>query len=150
MMRFADCVPILLHDPRRHCIGIVHAGWLGTVRQVLRQAVRRMGEQFGSQPSDLRAGIGPSIAAHHYPVGPEVVEALRGSFGASAEAHLSPGPSGTHLDLWSASEQLLREEGVERIEVAGLCTACDTGDWYSHRAERGSTGRFGAIIALAP
>jgi YfiH family protein len=150
MMRFADCVPILLHDPARRCVGIVHAGWLGTVRQVLRRAVQRMTEQFGSRPSDLRAGIGPSIAAHHYPVGPEVVEAFRDSFGASAESHLSRGPGGTHLDLWSASEQLLQEEGVERIELAGLCTACDTGDWFSHRAERGRTGRFGAIIALAP
>src|SRR3990172_7701092 len=150
MMRFADCVPILLHDPVRNAVGIVHAGWLGTVRQVVRDAVRRMRESLGSRSSDLRAAIGPSIAAHHYPVGPEVVEAVRQSFGAAAEAHLAAGPGGTHLDLWSATEQLLRDEGVERIELAGVCTACETGDWYSHRAELGHTGRFGAIIALAP
>lgn len=149
MMRFADCVPILLYDPARHAVGMVHAGWLGTVRQVLRVAVRQMMDRFGTSPSDLRAGIGPSIAAHHYPVGPEVVEAFRGAFGASAEAHLAPGENGTHLDLWSANEQLLREEGVRQVEIARVCSACATDDWYSHRAERGRTGRFGAVIALA-
>jgi hypothetical protein len=150
MMRFADCVPILLHDPVRRAVGIVHAGWLGTVRQVLREAVGRMRERFGTHPPDLHVGIGPSIAAHHYPVGAEVVEAFRSSFGASAEAHLAPGPGGTHLDLWSANEQLLTELGVEQIENSGLCSACNTGDWFSHRAERGQTGRFGALIALTP
>jgi YfiH family protein len=149
MMRFADCVPILLFDPVRRSIGIVHAGWLGTVRQIVRQAIVRMMDEFGSRPADVRAGIGPSIAAHHYPVGPEVVESFRKSFGADAEPHLTQGTGGTHLDLWSATEHLLRREGVEQVEVAGLCTACDTEDWYSHRAEGGRTGRFGAVIALA-
>jgi YfiH family protein len=149
LMRFADCVPILLHDPVRGCVGIVHAGWLGTVRQVLRHAVRRMAAEFGAHPSDMRAGIGPSIAAHHYPVGNEVIEAFQESFGPSAQAHLAGAEDGVHLDLWTANEQILREEGVTRIEVAGLCTACATADWYSHRGEGGRTGRFGAVIALA-
>ena len=149
MMRFADCVPILMHDPVRPAVGIVHAGWLGTVRQVARQAVRRMCERFGTHPQDLRIGIGPSIAAHHYPVGPEVVEAFRRSFGTTAESHLSREDGGTRLDLWSANAQLLREEGVEHIEISHLCTACDTADWFSHRAEGGRTGRFGALVALA-
>jgi len=149
MMRFADCLPILLYDPVRPAVGMVHAGWLGTVRQVVRQAVMRMRDRFGTHPQDLRVGIGPSIAAHHYPVGPEVIEAFRGSFGEAAEAHLTAGAEGTRLDLWSANEQLLREQGVEQIEIAGLCSACDTADWFSHRAERGQTGRFGALMALA-
>jgi YfiH family protein len=148
MMRFADCVPILLHDPVRRAVGMVHAGWLGTVRQIARVAVERMRDAFGTRPQDLRAAIGPSIAAHHYPVGPEVVEAFRESFGTSADSHLSAGQDRTHLDLWSANAQLLREHGVENIEIAGLCSACDTADWYSHRAERGRTGRFGALIGL--
>jgi YfiH family protein len=149
LMRFADCLPILLHDPLRQVVGIVHAGWLGTVRQVVRRTIDEMQRQFGSHPEDVRAGIGPSIAAHHYPVGQEVVEAFRGSFGSAAEAHLSPGPGGTHLDLWSANEQLLRDMGVTHVETSGLCSACDTDLWFSHRAEDGRTGRFGALIALA-
>ncbi len=150
MMRFADCVPILLYDPVRPAVGMVHAGWLGTVRQVVREAVMRMRDRFGTHPQDLRVGIGPSIAAHHYPVGPEVVDAFRGSFGEAAEAHLAAGTGRARIStLWSANEQLLREQGVEQIEIAGLCSACDTADWYSHRAEHGQTGRFGALIGLA-
>ena len=149
MMRFADCVPILLVDPRRQAVGIVHAGWLGTVRQVLRSAVRRMVTAFGSQAKDLQAGLGPSIAGHHYPVGTEVVAEFRRSFGETAEAHLSNVGDGTHLDLWSANVQLLHEEGVDQVEVSGLCTACLTDDWYSHRGEHGTTGRFGALLALS-
>ena len=149
LMRFADCVPILLVDPRREAIGLVHAGWLGTVRQVLRSAVRRMAESFGSRPEDLRAGLGPSIAGHHYPVGPEVVAAFRQAFGESAEAHLSKDGDRIHLDLWSANVQLLREEGLTQVEVCGLCSACLPQDWFSHRGEHGTTGRFGAALALS-
>lgn len=148
LMRFADCVPILLLDPVRHAIGIAHAGWLGTARQVARTVVRQMTESFGSRPSDLVAGLGPSIAAHHYPVGPEVVEAIQGSLGSTASAHLHPVGDQTGLDLWSANAWMLEDEGVRQIEVAGICTACETVDWFSHRAEAGRTGRFGAILAL--
>jgi copper oxidase (laccase) domain-containing protein len=93
--------------------------------------------------------LGPSIAGHHYPVGPEVEDAFRQAFGAEAEAHLSNGGDATHLDLTSANLQLLRDEGVDQVEISGLCTACRTEDWFSHRGEHGSTGRFGAILALS-
>jgi YfiH family protein len=149
LMRFADCVPILLVDPVRQAIGIAHAGWLGTARQVARKAVRAMVERFGSRPSDLLAGLGPSIGAHHYPVGQEVVEAVEASLGPAASAHLKPLGDRMSLDLWSANAWLLEDEGVGNIEIAGICTACDTQDWYSHRAESGRTGRFGAVLALA-
>jgi YfiH family protein len=149
MMRFADCVPVLLYDPVRRAVGIVHTGWLGTVRQVVGRAIREMHTHFGTDPADVLAGIGPSIGPDHYPVGPEVVEALRTSFGASAEQHLRATSDAVHLDLWSANEQLLREAGVTQIEVAGLCSACHVDDWYSHRGESGRTGRFGALIALS-
>lgn len=148
MMRFADCVPILLYDPVQRAIGLAHAGWLGTVRQIARKAVREMVERYGSRPADLIAALGPSIAAHHYPVGPEVVAAVRESLGEGAAAHLELSDEGARLDLWSANVALLRDAGVEDIEVSGLCTACETRDWYSHRAEQGHTGRFGAIVAL--
>ena len=68
-MRFADCTPILLHDPRRRAAGIVHAGWQGTVRQVARAAVERMQVVYGCQVEDIRAVIGPSIGPDHYEVG---------------------------------------------------------------------------------
>lgn len=152
-MRFADCVPILLFDPRRRVIGVVHAGWKGTVQMIAAQAVLRLQEQFGVNPADILAGIGPSIACHHYAVGPEVAQAVQQAFGEEATELLracngESGESGVKLDLWRANELTLRRAGVQQIEIAGICTACDQQDWYSHRGEGGRTGRFGALIAL--
>jgi copper oxidase (laccase) domain-containing protein len=103
---------------------------------------------YGTRPGDLIAGIGPSIGPDHYPVGTEVVAALRGAFG-EVDDLLATDQGRTHLDLWAASARVLREAGVEQIEIARLCTACHTEHFFSHRAESGQTGRFGAVIALS-
>ena len=148
MMRFADCVPIMLYDPVRKVVGIAHAGWLGTVLGTVRFAVEAMQSHYGSRPADILAAIGPSIGPDHYEVGPDVVIQVRQAFGSEAESLLSYNNDSTRLDLWAANRLLLEHAGVGQVEVAGLCTACAIKDWYSHRAERGRTGRFGAIIAL--
>ena len=148
LMRFADCVPILLHDPVRKVVGIVHAGWMGTVRKTVRQAVEAMQSRFGSTPGDILAGIGPSIGPDHYEIGPDVVAQVHQAFGDGASGLLAGRAGATHFDLCAANRLILEGAGVRQIETSGLCTACHTGDWYSHRAERGRTGRFGAIIAL--
>jgi len=148
LMRFADCVPIFLNDPVRKVVGISHAGWMGTVRGTVRFAVEAMQARFGSKPGDILAGIGPSIGPDHYEVGPDVVAQVRQSFGQSAASLLEERAGATHFNLWAANRLTLEKAGVRQVELAGLCTACHTGDWYSHRAERGRTGRFGAIIAL--
>ncbi len=147
-MRFADCVPIMLYDPLRKVIGLVHAGWMGTVRGVLRAALEAMQARFGTQPADLQAAIGPSIGPDHYVVGPEVVTQVWQAFGEDAAGLLATIDGVIHFDLWVANRLLLEQAGVKHIEVAGLCTACHVDNWYSHRAERGRTGRFGALIAL--
>jgi YfiH family protein len=147
-MRFADCVPIFLFDPVRRVIGLVHTGWLGTVRKAAGAAVGAMAQRHRSRPQDILAGIGPSICREHYPVGPEVVEQVRQAFGPGAEEHLHRSDSVTQFDLWSANRRLLEAEGVESIEVCEICTAAHPEDWYSHRGERGRTGRFGALLAL--
>jgi polyphenol oxidase len=148
LMRFADCVPILLRDPVRNVIGIAHAGWMGTVKGTVRFAVEAMQARFGSKPEDILAGIGPSIGPDHYEVGPEVVDQVKRSFHADAASLLSGDPGRIKFDLWAANRLLLERAGVVQVEMAGLCTACHTEEWYSHRAEKGRTGRFGAIIAL--
>ncbi len=148
MMRFADCVPILLHDPVRKVVGIAHAGWMGTVRGTVRFAVEAMQKRYDSSPADILAAIGPSIGPDHYEVGPDVVIQVQQAFGNSASSLLSVSAGHMKFDLWAANRLLLELAGVRHVEVAGLCTACATEDWYSHRAEKGRTGRFGAIIAL--
>ncbi len=149
MMRFADCIPIFLHDPIHKAIGIVHAGWLGTVRGAALAAVQAMQAKFGSKPANLVAGIGPSIGPDHYEVGTDVALQARQAFGADASGLLSERAGKTHFDLWAANRLLLERSGLKNVEIAALCTACHNDDWFSHRAEHGRTGRFGAVIALA-
>ena len=152
-MRFADCVPIFLHDPIHQVVGLVHAGWQGTVKKTAASAVRAMQARYGARPQDILAGIGPSVGAHHYEVGPEVVQQVQQAFGADGIDLLkSPNGggenSGVQFDLWRANQQVLEEVGVRRIEIAEICTACHLEDWYSHRGEQGCTGRFGVLIGL--
>jgi YfiH family protein len=147
-LRFADCVPILLYDPVRRAAGIAHAGWKGTLAGVAASAVDALRGQFGSRPEDILAGIGPSIGPDHYAVGAEVEGAVRDTFGPAAGPWLGPRDGAVHLDLWAVNEFVLRQAGVSNIELSGICTACHTEDWFSHRAEYGRTGRFGALAWL--
>ncbi len=150
VMRFADCVPIILADPVRRVIGLAHAGWRGTLAGAASAAVAAMTTAFGSHPSDIVAGIGPSIGPCCYEVGPEVVEAFAAWDGIGQEVIVPPGGAGkgAHLDLWLANRRDLGRAGVTHIEAANLCTACHNDDFYSHRREHGRTGRFGVIITL--
>ena len=147
-MRFADCVPLLLHDPRKEVIGLAHAGWMGTLRDVARTAVEAMKKNYGSNPADLIAGIGPSIGPDHYEIGADVILQVMQKNGDETELFLKSHHGKIHFNLWEANRLALERAGVGQIEVAGICTACHTDDWFSHRAEKGRTGRFGALISL--
>ncbi len=147
MLRYADCVPILLYDPVHRAIGVVHAGWRGTVARVASKAARIMFDRYDTHPYDLIACIGPSIGPCCYVVQQDVIDQVRAAF-AQPDDLLVQQNGETHLDLWRANEQQLRDLGLNAIEVARLCTADHTSDFYSARAG-GKTGRFGAVIALA-
>lgn len=147
-MRFADCVPILLYDPGRGVVGLAHAGWLGTVRGAASAAVRAMSQHYGARPAEILAAIGPSIGPDHYEVGSDVVTQVEQTFGPIARDLVEVRNGKTYFDLWRANRAQLEASGVQRIEVAEVCTACHLDDWFSHRAERGRTGRFGALMAL--
>lgn len=149
IMRFADCTPLLFHDPVRGVIGIAHAGWRGTVTGVAANTVRTMVETYGCKPQDIQAGIGPSISRDQYQVGEEVVEAVQAYFG-TTEGLIKRDPvdGSAYFDLWAANQLDLERAGVGQVEVMGLCTAQHTDEFYSHRAEKGRTGRFGAVLSL--
>ncbi len=134
-------------DPAKKVVGLVHAGWQGTLKQAAASAISMMQSQYGTNPAEIVAGIGPSIAADHYPVGEEVISRVKQVFGSEAD-HFITGDSQVGLDLWRANQFVLEQSGVKQIEVAGICTACNLGEWYSHRAECGRTGRFGVLIGL--
>jgi YfiH family protein len=145
-MRFADCVPILLVDPFRQVVGIVHAGWIGTVNRVAEAAVNAMQSRYASVPRNIRAAIGPSICVNHYPVGPEVTDQVKNAFGKQSFRVLIRMGDRDHFDLWEANRLILQEAGVGCISESRICTAEHLEDWFSHRGEQGKTGRFGAII----
>jgi polyphenol oxidase len=143
MLRFADCTPVLLADPRRQAVAAVHAGWRGSAVRAAGAAIEALREVFGSRSSDIVAGIGPAIGPCCYTVGQDVCEAFT-----DRPQLFSDG----RLDLWEANRQALIEAGVpaENIEVAGVCTRCESDRFFSHRANAGQpAGRFAALIRIA-
>ncbi len=147
LMRFGDCASILFFDSVRRAIGMAHAGWRGVVAGSVEATVRTMVERLNCNRADIWAGIGPTIGPCCYEVGPEVVEAVRAACPSGVDvAHRVNGR--VHLDLPAAVQAQLNAAGVERIEDAGLCTACRVDEFFSHRAEHGRTGRFGIVMEL--
>jgi polyphenol oxidase len=143
MLRFADCTPVLLADPKRHAVAAVHAGWRGSAVQAAGAAVEALHQVFGSDPRDVLAGIGPAIGPCCYRVGEEVFQAF-----ADTPELLKAGK----LDLWEANRKALMDVGVpaDNIEVAGICTQCQSDRFFSHRANGSQpAGRFAALIRIA-
>ncbi len=148
--RYADCTPVFYHDPVKGVIALAHAGWRGTVMGISGAVVRALTRSYGSRPSDIRAAIGPSIGPKRYQVGEEVVAAVQEHFGITdGLIRRDPSDGTAYFDLWAANRLDLERAGVQQIEAAGICTAEHTDEFFSHRAEKGRTGRFGALLSLS-
>jgi polyphenol oxidase len=147
-MRFADCVPITFFDPVQHAIGLAHAGWRGVAESVVAATVAALHDNFGSNPRDLWTGIGPCISADRYRVGQEVIDLVAPACPPRASIVLRQPDGSLHLDLNAAVVSQLQACGVENVEDSAICTASNTAEWFSHRAENGKTGRFGVVIGL--
>ncbi len=150
---YADCVPLYFLDPVRHAIGLSHSGWKGTVGQMGRCTVEAMTEAFGSDPSDLIAGIGPSICQDCYEVSEDVIEQFRNAYGEEDWPRLFyRKENGKYqLDLWKACYLTLTKAGVreEKIAVTNLCTCCNPDILYSNRAVKGGKrGNLAAFLML--
>lgn len=136
-VKTADCIPILLADGRQHAVAAVHAGWRGTVAQVALQAVDAMSREFGTQPEDLYAAIGPGVGKCCYEVGPEVAV----HFGEQGRAH---------IDLAEANRRQLSARGIpfERIYMANLCTQCRADEFHSFRRDKECAGRLYSFAGI--
>jgi YfiH family protein len=150
-VRVADCAPILMADTRTGAVGAAHAGWRGTVQSAAAACVRSMRHEFGTNPADLIAGIGPCLGACCGEVGPEVVDAFRqaGHDDGSLGRWFADGPRGRPmLDLWQANIDQLTAAGVltERIHVAGICTKTHSALMHSYRAAGAAAGRMLGVI----
>ena len=146
----ADCVPVLLVDPVRRAVAVLHAGWRGTAAAMAEEGVHRMTAEYGSRPEELLAAVGPSIGPCCYTVGDEVKTAFAERFSYNASLF-----EGDFLNLWRANEQQLVTAGLsaDNIFTVGECTGCSVDAdgrrrYFSHRIDRGNTGRMMSVAGL--
>ena len=149
-VKTADCVPVLLADQRRGACAAVHAGWRGTLAEIVRRALDTMREEFGTEARDVRAAIGPAARACCYEVGAEVIEAFRSKF-AYAETLFTHTREGHALaDIQKANRKQMVEAGVaaERIHTLPLCTICRPDLFFSYRRDKKLHGRTGRLLSV--
>ena len=170
----ADCLPVILVDPKRRVVSVFHAGWRGTLKRIVEKGVGEMRRRFGTRPRDLKAAIGPGIHGCCYQVGREVRDQFESQFAYAAKLFREieerdpvrekypmlfltarpPGhselPKKIFLDLVEANRQQLLAAGVpaRSIEASPLCTSCRTDLLFSYRAEKGKTGRMMAVVGI--
>jgi hypothetical protein len=149
-MRFGDCTPLILFDPVRSAVGLAHAGWRGTMKDAAGATVRAMVKKLRCQPQDIVAVIGPTIGPCCYEVGPEVINAAHQALADpdGLFTRRNGRADKAYFDLWEANRRQLLASGVKQVINSGLCTACRTEQFFSNRAEKGHTGRFGVVIGL--
>jgi YfiH family protein len=174
VVRTADCLPVMVADPQHQAVGVFHAGWRGTLARITEKGIGEMRACFGTEPGDLRAAIGPGIHSCCYEVGRELADRFHSQFAYAPELFQerasddeirhrypllfmnmrAPGhgeaPRKLYLDLVEANRRQLLAAGVaaENISVSALCTSCRTDLLFSHRAEKGVTGRMLAVVGI--
>jgi YfiH family protein len=172
----ADCLPVIVVDPKKRAIGVFHAGWRGTVKRIVEKGVGEMRKHFGSTPSNLRAAIGPGIRNCCYQVGQEVRDEFEAQFAYGAEllretkerneiherypllflTARAPGhselPKKIFLDLAEANRRQLLDAGLSPRSISDVrqCTSCRPDLFFSHRVEKGRTGRMMAVVGIRP
>ncbi len=167
----ADCVPILLVDPKKRAVAAIHAGWRGTLARIAEKTVGEMRKHFGSNPAHILAALGPAIGRCCYEVGTELVSEFTSQFADAAEYFdelrtgeepnplqwlnmMPPGhqplPKNVRLDLRKANRSQLLAAGLRdaNIFVSNLCTACHTGLFFSYRQAGATSGRLFSVVGL--
>lgn len=147
----ADCVPVLLFDPLTPAVGAVHAGWRSTVKRIVQKTVKKMQDEFGSNPARMIAAIGPTIGPECYEVDEPVMRPIRETFSLWKEVASTRGSDKWSLDLVKLNKLELVQVGLseKNVNSLGLCTSCRRDLFYSFRAE-GRTGRMLSVIMIKP
>lgn len=149
---FADCVPLYFVDPVKKVIGLSHSGWRGTVGKIGKVTVKQMEGQYGCNPGDILAAVGPSICQDCYEVSLDVIEQFKEHFEEKDWPDLFYGKENGkyQLNLWKANELIFQEAGIQKshIAVTNLCTHCNSDLLYSHRTTGDKRGNLCAFLAL--
>lgn len=152
MTFYADCVPLMIYDTKNHVIAMSHSGWRGTVARIGEITLKRMKEEYGTDPIDVRVAIGPSICQDCYEVDKTLLDAFYESFSEASRDWFKPSVNEDHfmLDLQSACRYTLIRAGVkkENIAMPDLCTCCNPDFLFSHRASHGKRGNLSVVMEL--
>lgn len=150
-VKTADCVPLLLGDAKTGAFAAVHAGWRGTALSIAAKTVARLKAEFGTDPQDIVAAIGPAASGACYEVGREVIEAFETNFPDLAARYFRPTRDGHALvNLHAANRDQLTASGVaqERIFAAPFCTLSHTDLFFSYRIEKSKYGKTGRLLSV--
>lgn len=150
---YADCTPLFFLDTQKKAIGLSHAGWRGTVAQIGMLTVRKMQEEFNSDPADILVGIGPSIGPCCFEVDRDVAEAFAVLQQSTQKPFVEKNGNGKYqVNLWEANKQILLSAGIleQHVVLAEICTCCNNTWLWSHRATKGIRGGMAAMLQLWP
>ena len=146
MIFTADCTPILFHDPVTGAVGAAHAGWRGTATAIAKNVVEAMVREFGCDPANIRAAIGPNIGFCHFETDSDVPDAMVEAFGDEVKPFIEARGEKYYVNLKEINALILRRAGLRHIEISKECTVCQCGRFWSHRVTGGLRGSQGAII----
>jgi YfiH family protein len=149
-VKTADCVPILIGDPKTGAFAAIHAGWRGTLAEVANKALERMGTQYKTKPQDVYVAIGPAAGSCCYEVGTDVIDAFTVQVGAGDKLFTETREQHACIDLSQANRSQLISAGADpaRINTAPLCTMCRTDLFFSYRREKNVHGKVGRLMSV--
>ncbi|MCX6295223.1 MAG: polyphenol oxidase family protein [Bacteroidetes bacterium] len=141
----ADCTPILIHDTKNNAVAAIHAGWKGTVGKIVLNTLQLMGEQYGTEGKYCKAFIGACISYENFEVGDEVA-----TYFELSQKRFDKQKQKWFVDLKKANMKQLLDFGVmeKNIEISDFCTVKNNNTFFSHRKEKGVTGRMMAVIGM--
>lgn len=149
-VKTADCVPVLIGDPKTKSFAAVHAGWRGTVESIALKAIEKMQNEFGAKPEDLICAIGPAATCKNYEIGQDVINAFDKKFSTGGKLFIETRKGHALIDLHLANKDQLLSIGVkaENIFIAPLCTMERTDLFFSYRREKKSYGKTGRLLSV--
>src|SRR5256886_7548994 len=149
-VKTADCVPILIGDPKTGSFAAVHAGWRGTLAEVAAKALGRMAEEYKTRAEDVRVAIGPAAGSCCYEVGRDVIDPFRDRFPGQDMMFAETREGHACINLLQANRSQLVSAGVDpdRISIAPLCTMCRTDLFFSYRREKNVFGKVGRLMSV--
>lgn len=149
---YADCVPLFFVDPVHKAVGLSHSGWRGTVGRIGEETVKTMTSEYGTNPGDVIAAVGPSICQDCYEVSEDVIDRFRANFEKQywEDLFYEKENGKFQLNLWKANEIIFQEAGIkkENMAITNVCTCCNPEVFFSHRASKGKRGNLAAFLAI--